>query len=121
MVPAYKRTTTELQELSSAILNGTTPRNTKGDSTIAEVKNTEETLVEEKEEKTTAVVKDKKTTLKCSFVTLTLIFYCNCFVMKLFDDATCLQQCRICEVCNYLYLNLARCLTKFHLLTGVLL
>ena len=61
-VRAYKQTATVLQEFSSAILNGMIPRNTKGDSTIAEVKNTEETLVEEKEEKTTAVVKDKKTT-----------------------------------------------------------
>ena len=37
-VRVYKRTTTVLQELPSAILNGTTPRNTKGDSTIAKVK-----------------------------------------------------------------------------------
>ena len=59
-VRAYKRTTSVLQELSSAILNCTIPTNTKGGSTIAEVKNTEETLVEEEEEKTTTVVKDRK-------------------------------------------------------------
>ena len=41
-VRAYKRTTAVLQELSSSILNGSISRNTKEESTIMEVKDTEE-------------------------------------------------------------------------------
>jgi len=61
-IRTYKRTTAVLQELSSAILNGTTSRNTKEESTVMEVKDTEEALIDAKEEKTTAEVKDKNST-----------------------------------------------------------